>query len=113
VIRPLALCSERDIAAFSAKNQLPIVPSHQCRKQDNLKRQQVKRLIAELERDNQQVRGSLFAALGNVRPSHLFDKKLWKPLESEQASDDAPAESRERSSSPMIPIEKLLRRIAE
>jgi tRNA 2-thiocytidine biosynthesis protein TtcA len=46
VIRPLALCAEKDIAA--------------------------------LERDNPQLRGNLTAALGNVRPTHLFDKKLYR-----------------------------------
>jgi tRNA 2-thiocytidine biosynthesis protein TtcA len=114
VIRPLALCAERDIAAFAAKMQFPIVPCDLCGSQDNLKRQQVKRLIAELERDNPQVRGNLFAALGNVRPSHLLDKKLWSALEPDQPpgepEPDAPGES---SSAPIVPIEKLLRRMAE
>jgi tRNA 2-thiocytidine biosynthesis protein TtcA len=114
VIRPLALCSERDIAAFAAKKRFPIVPCDLCGSQDNLKRQQVKRLIAELERDNQQVRGNLFAALGNVRPSHLFDKKLWNTLEPDQSPDEpdqaAPGEA---SRAPIVPTEKLLRRIAE
>jgi len=114
VIRPLALCSERDIAAFAAKMQFPIVPCDLCGSQDNLKRQQVKRLIAELERDNAQVRGNLFAALGNVRPSHLFDKKLWNSPEPDRAADDQePTAPGAGSGAPIVPIEKLLRRIAE
>jgi tRNA 2-thiocytidine biosynthesis protein TtcA len=114
VIRPLALCAERDIAAFAAKMQFPIVPCDLCGSQDNLKRQQVKRLIAELERDNPQVRGNLLAALGNVRPSHLLDKKLWSTLEPDQPpGEPEPATPGEGSGAPIVPIEKLLRRMAE
>jgi tRNA 2-thiocytidine biosynthesis protein TtcA len=110
VIRPLALCAERDIAQFAAKMQFPIVPCDLCGSQDNLKRQQVKRLIADLERDNPQVRANLVAALGNVRPSHLFDQKLWNDR---GADDEQPAESSEGSGAPIVPIEKLLRQFAE
>jgi tRNA 2-thiocytidine biosynthesis protein TtcA len=114
VIRPLALCAERDIAAFAAKMQFPIVPCDLCGSQDNLKRQQVKRLIAELERDNPQVRGNLLAALGNVRPSHLLDKKLWSMPEPDQPpGEPEPATPGEGSGAPIVPIEKLLRRMAE
>jgi tRNA 2-thiocytidine biosynthesis protein TtcA len=78
VIRPLALCAEKDIAALAAAKRFPIVPCDLCGSQDNLKRQEVKRLLADLERDNPQLRGNLTAALGNVRPTHLFDKKLYR-----------------------------------
>jgi len=78
VIRPLALCAEKDIAALAAAKRFPIVPCDLCGSQDNLKRQEVKRLLADLERVNPQLRGNLTAALGNVRPTHLFDKKLYK-----------------------------------
>jgi tRNA 2-thiocytidine biosynthesis protein TtcA len=109
VIRPLALCAERDIAAFAAKMQFPIVPCDLCGSQDNLKRQQVKRLIAELERDNPQVRSNLFAALGNVRPSHLLDKNLWDLSESNVTRPDDSAESPEIDG-PVVAVSSLLRR---
>jgi tRNA 2-thiocytidine biosynthesis protein TtcA len=88
VIRPLALCAEKDIAALAAAKQFPIVPCDLCGSQDNLKRQQIKRLLADLERENPLLRANLTAALGNVRPSHLFDKKLYGAAGAEPASAD-------------------------
>jgi tRNA 2-thiocytidine biosynthesis protein TtcA len=99
VIRPLALCAEKDIAALAAAKRFPIIPCDLCGSQDNLKRQQVKRLLAELERENPQLRGNLTAALGNVRPTHLFDKKLYKGAGNEPDTAD------------LIEPEALLRRV--
>lgn len=76
VIRPLLSCSEADIAEFASAMQFPIIPCNLCGSQDNLKRQEVKELISKLESDNPNIRGNLFRALSNVRPSHLLDKTL-------------------------------------
>ncbi|TNE85675.1 MAG: tRNA 2-thiocytidine(32) synthetase TtcA [Deltaproteobacteria bacterium] len=73
VIRPMIYCSEEDVAAFAFEKQFPIIPCDLCGSQENLKRKQVKRLLAELEADNDNVKGNLFAALSNVRPTHLLD----------------------------------------
>ena len=50
-----------------------IIPCDLCGSQENLKRKQVKRLLTELEQDNDNIKGNLFAALSNVRPTHLLD----------------------------------------
>jgi tRNA 2-thiocytidine biosynthesis protein TtcA len=72
VIRPLCYSAEEDIAEYARLREFPILPCDLCGSQDNLKRQRVKRLIAELHAENPKVRGNLFAALGNVRSSHLM-----------------------------------------
>lgn len=72
VIRPLCYSSESDIAEYARLRGFPILPCDLCGSQDNLKRQRVKQLIGELHRDNPNVRGNLFAALSNVRSSHLL-----------------------------------------
>lgn len=77
VIRPLAYCSEADLSAYAVERGFPIIPCDLCGSQENLHRARVKRLIADLERDNPAVRGNLFAALSNVRPSHLLDRNLY------------------------------------
>lgn len=76
VIRPLAYCDEADIAAYAEEQGFPVIPCDLCGSQDNLNRKRVKRLLAELQADNPKVKGNLFAALSNVRPSHLLDRRI-------------------------------------
>jgi tRNA 2-thiocytidine biosynthesis protein TtcA len=80
VIRPLAYSSESDIAELAGEKQFPIIPCDLCGSQENLRRKAVKRLIADLDRENPKVRGNLFAALSNVRPTHLLDRDLSTAL---------------------------------
>jgi tRNA 2-thiocytidine biosynthesis protein TtcA len=87
VIRPLAYSEEKDIAAFASEKGFPIIPCDLCGSQENLQRKRVKTLLAELERENPDLRRSLFAALGNVRPSHLLDKKLFAGPSAAEASE--------------------------
>jgi len=76
VIRPLAYCIEDDIRRFAEERAFPIIPCDLCGTQENLERQNIKRLIAHLHDRNPNVKGNLFAALSNVRPSHLLDPAL-------------------------------------
>ncbi len=77
VIRPLAYCAEKDIAAYAEAMAFPILPCDLCCSQENLQRKRVKRLLDDLEREHPHLRESLLAALGNVRPSQLLDRDLW------------------------------------
>jgi tRNA 2-thiocytidine biosynthesis protein TtcA len=77
VIRPLAYCSESDIAEYAEARQFPIIPCDLCGSQTNLKRVQVKNLIAQLEKDIPHIRASMLNALGNTVPSHLLDHQLF------------------------------------
>src|SRR5918996_4059871 len=51
IIRPLAYCRERDIAAYAAEKEFPIIPCDLCGSQSDLKRERMKRLIGELEKE--------------------------------------------------------------
>jgi tRNA 2-thiocytidine biosynthesis protein TtcA len=77
VIRPLAYCSQSDIAAYAQAKQFPIIPCDLCGSQSNLKRTRMMSLITELEKENPHIRGSMLTALSNVVPSHLLDPKLF------------------------------------
>ncbi len=87
VIRPLIYCAEEDLTAFAAEERFPILPCDLCGSQENLQRKAVSRLLAELDERCPGARRNMLAALGNVRPSHLFDKRLWEQLGLEVARE--------------------------
>lgn len=72
VIRPLLYSSERDIAAYAAGLDFPIIPCNLCGSQENLWRQEIKQLLDGIEQRAPQVRESMLAALKNVHESHLL-----------------------------------------
>ena len=76
VIRPLAYVNEADLTRFAAIKQFPIIPCNLCGSQDNLKRQEVKRMLSEWERRHPGRVKNTFNALARVVPSHLMDRSL-------------------------------------
>jgi tRNA 2-thiocytidine biosynthesis protein TtcA len=80
VIRPLALCAEEDLAAYARAKAFPIIPCDLCGSQENLQRQQMKRLLNELASANPRIKGNMMAALGNVQATHLLDLGLRERL---------------------------------
>ena len=76
MIRPLAYCSEEEVAAYAEEIEFPIIPCDLCGSQDNLQRQKVKRLLTDLNAENPKVKGNMMAAIKNVSPSHLMDLGL-------------------------------------
>ena len=77
VIRPLAYCQGKDIAAYAEEKNFPIIPCNLCGSQPNLKRARVKRLVSELEKEIPFIRSSIMTALSNVTGSHLLDTDLY------------------------------------
>jgi tRNA 2-thiocytidine biosynthesis protein TtcA len=80
VIRPLIYCWERDLAEYARGQQFPIVPCGTCTDQPDLERPRIKALLRELAERNPHVHAHMLAALGNVRPTHLMDRRLWQKL---------------------------------
>jgi tRNA 2-thiocytidine biosynthesis protein TtcA len=114
VIRPLIYCAEDDLGAFAVEQAFPIIPCDLCGSQDNLQRKQVSRLLAELDERYPGARRNMLAALGNVRPSHLFDSGLWKQLGLEVAheSDGATSDLGVSAEGELIATDRLLRHTA-
>lgn len=77
VIRPLAYCSESDMEAFAKLRQFPIIPCNLCGSQEGLKRQEIKSLLQQWQKQFPGRVESIFSALQNVSPSQLADKELF------------------------------------
>jgi len=77
VIRPLAYCSEEDIAEFAALKGFPIIPCNLCGSQENLQRQVIKEMLTNWEKQQPGRTETIFSAIRNVQPSQLADTKLF------------------------------------
>jgi len=80
VIRPLIYCREEELAALAELLRFPIIPCDLCGSQEGLHRNKVKQLIAQLQAENPNVKGNMFSAMSNVRPTHLLDRKLHRAI---------------------------------
>ncbi len=77
VIRPLAYCKEKDLAAYAEAEGFPLIPCNLCGAQKNLQRQAVKEMLQQWERKFPGRLETMFTALQNVQPSHLADSALY------------------------------------
>ena len=77
VIRPLAYCAERDVARYARGRGFPIIPCNLCGSQENMKRREVKAMLADWEQQDPGRSDRLFRSLQNVTPSHLADRALF------------------------------------
>ena len=77
VIRPLAYAKEKDLAAFAAFKEYPIIPCNLCGSQEKLQRVQVKAMLREWEVQYPGRTESIFRAMRNIAPSQLADGKLF------------------------------------
>jgi tRNA 2-thiocytidine biosynthesis protein TtcA len=91
VIRPLAYCAEHDIARYARGRGFPIIPCKLCGSQDNMKRREMKAMLAKWEQEDPGRTDRLFRSLQNVTPSHLADRNLYD-FGSLQGSDPSGAE---------------------
>lgn len=77
VIRPLAYCREKDLVRFADYKAFPIIPCNLCGSQDNLQRVQVKKMLADWERQYPGRTETIFRSIRNVSPSQLADTELF------------------------------------
>jgi tRNA 2-thiocytidine biosynthesis protein TtcA len=77
VIRPMAYCKEKDLAAYAQYKEFPIIPCNLCGSQDNLQRVQVKKMLLQWEREYPGRTETIFSSIRNVAPSQLADGDLF------------------------------------
>jgi tRNA 2-thiocytidine biosynthesis protein TtcA len=109
VIRPLVYLSEAELQEFADAKAFPIIPCDLCGSQENLQRKQIKNLLNELDAKNPLVRKNVFAALGNVRLSHLYDVALREQVGVLDAQEAAEEGVNRALRAPEVPLSALLR----
>jgi tRNA 2-thiocytidine biosynthesis protein TtcA len=73
VIRPLAYCRENDIKQYSEFKEYPIIPCNLCGSQENLQRQNIKKMLNQWDKETPGRVDSIFNSIQNIVPSHLAD----------------------------------------
>ena len=77
VIRPLVYVAEDEARAYARDCALPVIGCCCPVCGDlSLKRQRIKRLLIDLDREHPGLKRSMLKALGNVAPRHLLDTRL-------------------------------------
>jgi tRNA 2-thiocytidine biosynthesis protein TtcA len=77
VIRPLTYVREADLARYARWHRFPIIPCNLCGSQENLQRQEIRRMLIEWDRRHPGRVQTVFSALARVVPSHLMDHALF------------------------------------
>ena len=77
VLRPLIYCAEDDLARFAEAMAFPIIPCDLCGSQEGLERNAMKAMLDDIERRMPGRKDVMIRALGNIRPSHLLDPRLF------------------------------------
>ena len=77
VIRPLAAVRESDLALYAKRRGFPIIPCDLCGSQEDLRRKEAKAFLRDWERRAPGCTDSMFAAMSNVAPSLLLDRRFF------------------------------------
>lgn len=77
VIRPLAYCKEKDLAAYANIAQFPIIPCNLCGSQPNMQRQIIKGMLQQWDKKHPGRLETMFTALQNIQLSHLADTSRY------------------------------------
>jgi len=80
LVRPLAYLREVLIKRYARERNLPVI-ENRCPSSRTSKRLFIKRLLDDLEKENENVRDNIFLALQHVKPEYLLGKKVGEGLE--------------------------------
>lgn len=77
VIRPLAYCSEKEVARYARLRGFPIIPCNLCGTQDNMQRQEMKAMLQTWEKQYPGRIDNIFRSIAHIEPSQLADTRLF------------------------------------
>jgi len=89
LIRPLAYCSEAEIARYAKLKEFPIIPCNLCGTQENMQRRNIKEMLKQWDREYPGRVESIFRSIANVAPSQLADTRLFPFAGLKAISDEA------------------------
>jgi tRNA 2-thiocytidine biosynthesis protein TtcA len=72
IIRPLAYVEKRDIVAFAEKSNLPSFINN-CPSANVTKRGEIRQMLEGLYKQNKNIKGNIFRAMGNVASDYLLE----------------------------------------
>ncbi|WP_317622268.1 tRNA 2-thiocytidine(32) synthetase TtcA [Pseudohongiella acticola] len=87
VIRPLAYCSEKEVAKYARLSGFPIIPCNLCGTQDNMQRQEMKAMLQTWEKQYPGRIDNIFRSIAHIEPSQLADTRLF-PFRDLRRDDD-------------------------
>ena len=91
VIRPLVYVGEDEARAYTRECKLPVIGCCCPVCGDlSLKRQRIKGLLLDLDREHPGIKNSMLKAIGNVAPRHLLDTRLNPVAELHASIPDEP-----------------------
>ena len=77
VIRPLAYSKEKDISAYAELKGFPIIPCNLCGSQENLQRQEMKKMLTGWDKQFPGRLETIFSSLKHISPSQMADTELF------------------------------------
>jgi tRNA 2-thiocytidine biosynthesis protein TtcA len=77
LLRPLSFVAEKDLRELAGAWNFPIIPCNLCGSQEGMKRQKIKKLLTDLEKDIPHLGNSMLKAMSNIRESQMLDHQLW------------------------------------
>lgn len=76
LVRPLIYVPEEQLTELATDWKFPIIPCNLCGSQEGMKRQRMKRLLKDLQKEIPHIGQSMLTAQTNVRPTQLLDQNL-------------------------------------
>lgn len=88
LIRPLVYVTEDLTTSYAASLGAPVIACG-CSQKTGTVRRSIRDIFAELEKDHPRLKESMLAAMGNINPQRLLDRRYLDP----EMGDEIPAES--------------------
>lgn len=77
VIRPMIFCDEQDIISYARSEEFPIIPCNLCGSQSDLMRNNMKKLLRDLQKQHPNIISNAAHSLQSVKASQLHDDEIW------------------------------------